>query len=418
MKKVLYKFLCLFAVLILCYPVAFPSTWGHLRELVNEEQKAKNNQQASFILGKIIDDEIITYCLDGDLERFPPEKISKYLETALKEWTAGTAAFINRSENYELFLDILPILQRPVRTKLVSCTKIKFFADNPKVYETGSDSDNYYGKYLQDDENTIPDLAIMISSACSENYRHYSGFFASKYDANYPAGFAGSFICVGNSWRTGYLRYEVFLHELGHALGLSDQYFQPEHESNTDANYSSEHREERENSWVDRMLNRFKYGDSNKKLFTTNSVMAADDLKKITCDDADGVITLIDRMNKKKRGGESGWLSMCRDRVYVYEDNRILTAVRYDTDGNIVLMKRDTQSVYCAYGDVSVYCYRWLSDMNRDDGKYIFSDDILIEYRLGENIFYVLNDRKEGLSIRFKYKSDTYTMSLSDNYIY
>jgi hypothetical protein len=119
------------------------------------------------------------------------------------------------------------------------------------------------------------------------------------------------------------------LHELGHTFGLSDQY---ERAYNTDKNYSSEYdKKDARGLWFSAL------GVYIPPI--TDSVMAADVIRNsISCDDADGLIALIDRFKKIKRGGDGGWLGMCRDRLYVYKDDEIITAVRYDKYGKIRLI--------------------------------------------------------------------------------
>lgn len=74
----------------------------------------------------------------------------------------------------------------------------------------------------------------------------------------------------------------IGVHEIGHSLGLSDQYKQARNK-NTHDRYSS--------------------------VQTGKSVM--NHSGSLTCDDADGIVNLIDIAQGTARGGNKGWKSLC-----------------------------------------------------------------------------------------------------------
>lgn len=99
------------------------------------------------------------------------------------------------------------------------------------------------------------------------------------------------------------------LHEIGHYFGLADQYDRNRH-SSSHAEYSS---------------------DVNEK---DSSVM--DDKTELTCDDADGLINLIDLRRSQRTNGrfsaraQQGWRSLCRRSKNVYQNAKTINRQRYD----------------------------------------------------------------------------------------
>lgn len=86
--------------------------------------------------------------------------------------------------------------------------------------------------------------------------------------------------------------WNVLMHELGHTLGLADQY---------------------------------KYGrvNASAQYHTPDSGEGRMANGKFSCDDADGMINLLDvAVFKQARGGADGWRSLCKKRAYKYVNGR------------------------------------------------------------------------------------------------
>ncbi|MDR1123952.1 MAG: hypothetical protein LBL61_05060 [Elusimicrobiota bacterium] len=309
MKTLLLKFLSLFAAFIICSPCAFSENpWGHLGDVKKAEQEeyrqAQNNERGEvhkrtpnpFLLGKIIKNETIKYCIYDKMRDMTPARakvVAGYIETALNGWVNRTAWFIENSKNKYQFEDILPILQKKVRTERVACpVKLNMESKGNDIMEEGIEVIEGY-------EEKPVDLLVLLSDDICKNGT-LGGFRMSKYSSSsFRKDLIGSFICTHEGFSVSdvtFAPYYIILHELGHALGLSDQY----KVGNTD----------------------FYYGSRSKK--TEDSIMASTYINHINCDDADGFITLIDRKMKIKRGGDKGWASLCKDgRVYIETDTKM-----------------------------------------------------------------------------------------------
>ncbi len=96
----------------------------------------------------------------------------------------------------------------------------------------------------------------------------------------------------------------IFLHEIAHSLGLGDRY------AYTVGGYTYEPTQGMYASPLDR--------EPRRSLMKGN-------VDRVTCDDAEGIINLIDLARGTRRGEYAGWESLCYSGVYYSEAKRIST---------------------------------------------------------------------------------------------
>ena len=121
-------------------------------------------------------------------------------------------------------------------------------------------------------------------------------------------------LLTGGNWN-------VLMHELGHTLGLADQYKYGRH--NASARYHTP--------------------DSGTGLMYKGRPGMS-----FSCDDADGMINLLDvAVFKHARGGADGWRSLCKKRAYKYVNGRPSSNDKYvveeQGEEGVVLLEFDAR---------------------------------------------------------------------------
>lgn len=154
-------------------------------------------------------------------------------------------------------------------------------------------------------ETDSPDIVLSFSDELKE---YTDGDFAEK-DTEQPF----NLIRINKNSRDKFA--DTSLHEIGHYFGLADQYASAR--TNSHAEYSSD----------------VNYSDS--------SIMQASDsnVNNLTCDDADGLINLLDlrlaqrRNNQFSTRAQKGWESLCHNgyKNNVYQEARTINRNKRDT---------------------------------------------------------------------------------------
>jgi len=259
--------------LALSCPAFAKSPWGVL-DTVEE-----HNDSSTQLIYKIAYNKPITYCIDNFSQEKTPV-LSAEVSRAFTDWTQGSVSLINESGRGVEFKDISEILSKPVKLQEVPCGKIK-----------GDDndfSDAFLAVNRKRKQRDTADVHFVFSDTKAQTLNdgsvEYGWYAAAQKDSRGQYSAQVIFITSHKD------RYVTLLHEIGHAIGLSDQYL--------DGRYNSNPR----------------YGTSQERASVMN------DENQITCDDADGIINLLDCIVfDKERGGKDGWRTLCKDDETVYK---------------------------------------------------------------------------------------------------
>lgn len=267
--------------------------------------------RSRFLADTLLHKNEITYCVampDGEDEFLNTGHISLMLQTALREWTHGIALRIRAAGRAEEMADILRILDKPLTlTRLPACDLTR----HPLISKVHPDFDPAGEK---------ADLTVIVSSAyCTHLRGQVNSFFIFEYKDTSP------FMCLLNGyanpvrspaaqdyfpmantqedkalaadaeavfrraaqggydtafqtrlWRLnrlfefdGHAFFAIIAHELGHAFGLGDEYL-----TDRPCTYASQ---------------------------TPGEGLMFNGYQPISCDEVDGMITLLDRFAGKKR---------------------------------------------------------------------------------------------------------------------
>ena len=223
--------------------------WGALSNYVDEDEPA--NTGGKYLLRKILNGETISVGLKrDDYTDKHYEKLSSMITEAYNNWFLNALRRIEKNRGEE-FADVLPILRQGI---------------DIQVSEQGNDI-NIEFMSLRDIQWTCGPSAM----GCYVTEEYPPRIYLPK-NINLI-----KVLSLGKENKK-----RITTHEIGHSLGFSDQYFQAR-SVNSDEMYSSV--EER------------------------NSVMRH--ALSLTCDDADGMINLIDITRGVRRGGDLGWKTLC-----------------------------------------------------------------------------------------------------------
>lgn len=199
------------------------------------------------------------------------QKFEDLLAQAYNEWFAKPAEIIRAAGRAEEFADVLPVLTRGI--------KVTF------------------------DRKATPDLTVYIVPF-AEIIRTCGGGTGACYcpeekELWLPKDNFFLYVVTAGRFSTK----SGGLHEIGHSLGLGDQYQQARSEHSHPVYSSSEPGQGIMNSG-----------------------------RSITCDEADGIVNLIDIVRGSSRGGEYGWRSLCKKSKDVYSYGQPLDRGPYAID--------------------------------------------------------------------------------------
>lgn len=286
MKKYIKLFLFIFLFSFFSSLPLTAAQWG-----IKEDYERPRVQKT--LLEKLLSGDTIYYLLEqqeGNLPLTPEERKfqTDLLSQAINAWPTHVLQQIEKSGRAEEFADILPLLQKKARLEETSVHKD---ADIQLLLAT---SEHLEKLCSEDAEGCILfEKLIVIPRAIS--------------------------------YASGTNNYEkllsILIHEVGHSLGLADQYYQGA-EQNASATHSSSNR-------IDSYDAIMSYADS------------------LACDDVDGFINLMDLTLKNRYGSfneraQKGWKSFCDDTVY--KNAKVLNrkkytignrSYEYDEEGNI-----------------------------------------------------------------------------------
>lgn len=328
MKRFLFTLIAL-STASLC----FADPFAHLNDI--PEQKTN-----TVLAEKLINFDTITYCIAAPdapkASNLPEEDLNNRIRLAFKEWTYGIALRIRAAGRAEEFKDILAVLEKNINLKRLPACDV---SEHPKFKQLYPD----YKSYPQ-----TADISVIRSTKyCREAMGNHSDFFT------YDASFGGPFICLENYhlnmsaytpsdylptlfttrekqlayyapkmlktlpyakyttqdqydlWQTNRLFFyddeptffAVITHEFGHAFGLADEY----DDDDRDAYYSTTKHGEG--------LMRYSYGN-------------------MSCDEVDGMITLLDRFSNTKRD----FVSFCDKNISFKNGHEVSPAKNYAQD--------------------------------------------------------------------------------------
>lgn len=238
--------------------LVYGAPWGALADFdlpVQPDADAPKTMGERYLLPQILAGKPVRIFVDAP--GASDKDYAKYQEILAKsynKWFTGTADVIRSAKREQEFADIMPLLQKGVNVEFVDhASAADIWAHILPWSEVRWKCGPSAGGCYQRREGETPDLFLP------------KDHFVLK---------------VLSSGQLGLSR--VGLHEVGHSLGLSDQYDK--------AKDSTSH-------------HRYSSAQSGKGVMSS--------LKKFSCDDADGIVNLIDLVRGVARGGNTGWKSLC-----------------------------------------------------------------------------------------------------------
>jgi len=252
---------------LLCAWGVFAAPWGALsdyeytvprRDAAKDEQPVLSRTPGErYLLKQVLEGRPIkAHIVPGDFVNGQESKYQKKIREAYNEWFSRTAKFIRSANREREFADILSILDKGISVEFV---------------QSGQDISFEFV-----DISRMPDFCPVDSLAC---YERKAGQIPVIY---VPYNLPGRSIKRPFAHTRGQLTKHTLVHEIGHSLGFSDQYALGR--DNTHRIYRG--------------------SDPNHTIM--NSSMS------LTCDDADGMINLMDITLQTRRGGRAGWYSLCK----------------------------------------------------------------------------------------------------------
>lgn len=265
MKKCLQRLFAL-SLCVSSAAYAFAAPWGALQDYNRTPQGHVTTDRVgeNYLLKRVLAGQPLRVTLSFKKPFSEKKKVyAQKIEQAYNQWFSYPARLIRQSGREEEFADILPLLDKGIQV------------------EFGDDSTQ------ADIAISVLPFALMRRICGPSSYGCYKR----------PENSAPQIIITEDKWLSKVLSFGqggakyLFLHETGHSLGLSDQYEQAR-SSTSHTIYSTE---------------------DNRSAVMNRSL-------HLTCDDADGMINLIDLTRGSSRGGDFGWRSLCKksDVYYVH----------------------------------------------------------------------------------------------------
>ena len=266
MKKLL--FLCV----AVCWPALLAAApWGGILDYdvpQSETSVSADKVGERYLLAPILKGKSIRVALYLDYNsEFRRQDYEDSLRANYQQWFSWPAQLIRKQGREKEFADVLPILDKGVSLQFVPMGEeadIEVFVY--PLAQARLACDGAYGCYLP--------IAYLDGKTPRIILPQENGW--------------ERFLSLGKV-QTKY----IGLHEVGHSLGLSDQYKQAR-VLNTHPIFSQEQNEK--------------------------SVMAM--ATELSCDDADGIINLIDWTRGRSRGGQNGWRGLCAGSQVYYVNGR------------------------------------------------------------------------------------------------
>ena len=268
-------------------------------------------QPRTFLAHRLLTADTLRYCLTMYPYKNPfvtPQQMDTFIRAALREWTHGIALRIRQAGREEEFNDLLDVLEKPLELAPVNgCTELTFSQDTVSARDTTADivflvsarrcaqlRKKETSFYSPAKPGQVPFICLQevtlenpLRSLSPGEYfpattpgkeqkiiQNRQKIFEQAAAGNYPPATQQAL------WETdrffsydGPTLFSTVLHELGHAFGLGDEYL-PERP----AAYASRQ------PGQGIMHNRYSH---------------------ITCDETDGMITLLDRLSGIRRTFQS-----------------------------------------------------------------------------------------------------------------
>ncbi len=247
------KRMLLLCAMFLVVPVTLAAKPAALLNNYVHENTFGISEQVVFFTDKILHGQAIQVAVEVPHRPEQQKQYEAYVQQLYDIWFNATANIIRASGRTE-FNDLLPLFPEHVKIRFVTKdakhdVEFKFVTSQEVIDGCGGDRD----------------VLGCVKTSSSPLRVYVSDQFSKK---------AGEIV-------------RTHLHEVGHTLGLGDQYYQGRN-SNTNVNYASPVR---------------------KKSVMNND--GPKTVKGITADDADGLVLAVDvALRNYNRGGETGWKSL------------------------------------------------------------------------------------------------------------
>ena len=271
--------LLLLSSILLWAPALQAAPWGAL--VGDPQENASQPTDRYFILSRAADGQPVrVYLRFSNPEDFSKQAhYKKQIASVYRTWFKQTASFIGKSKRKTEFPRMLARLNRGIKVQFVASPQeadlLFLVEDWPTVQKEclAAELKSTVGACVRFTEGKLPTLHFPREED-----------FAEEIAKQAPQGWTAQ-LSHKALWE------HSLPHEIGHTLGLSDQYDQMVN-MNSHQIYRSTH--------------------------LKNGMMR--DMRAVSCDDADGIINLIDILKGTEISRKQGWHSLCEDSPDVYVD--------------------------------------------------------------------------------------------------